>query len=678
MKERLARAFWFLAPVIIATMSAALLAGLVEGAVYLDRFGMIVAGIGFSAPYALLLGFVVILGLRGLWAAWRPGRLVAAMREEPDGIAPRLAAWFAFFLLSAAITGVVAFNFVRWLVRTLSKSNVIGLASALGMVFLGALVVVLSRPVVDVLSAVFRALAGKNRHIAALMRPFALAIGFGVLALALSYISWQVSFVPRLGPLDLGVELYLAVWVPTLVLAYGLTRRFANARHLAIASAALTVACCAVMATAQMYRHDRLPAMLDIWGTESASGLAIDLTYDVETILDEFTAGEMALAARGTDTPRDVLLLTLDTVRADRTPMYGGGASMPGLERLAKSSAIFDWAFSPSNVTRRSIPAIITGLDPVRVRGRVKGWALSIDPRHVLLAERFRAAGYDTAGFFCCESHFGRQRVGTSRGIDHLVFDKPEDQMIKGAVKWLKTRLVRKERRPLFVWIHVYAPHNWFEWRKDENKGKRTLPSLVDSYDAALAKTDRWLKPLTTFLERPAVKRSMVVVVTSDHGEGLDEHGHRFHSSSLYNAQIRVPLLVRLPERLRNERIAQSVSLVDLLPTLLDAAGFDPEVARPGDGKSLMPLIRGDVPSDDEAVVFSHQVRDRSVSQTIDAIIVGRHKLIAAAGRKLELYDVVADPDETRNLAGAQPERVEGMATALRARMKQLSRLSPF
>lgn len=676
MTGRFKRFIKFSAPVVIAAMGAALLAGLVEGITHLSGALAVVASAGFSAPYALLLGVVAGLIARLLWVAWRPHELLAHLAEDPDGVTPRLAGWLTFLLLAVAITGAVAFNFTRWLVHSSDKVNVIGLASALSAVAVGATLVVISRPAVSGLSRPFRWLTRYPR-MSRLMRPGPILATFAALAAISAYISWRISFVPRIGDLDLGIELYLGVWSVTLIIGFALARRVTRRRHLAIASATLAVACIATIATAVSFRMSRPSDMLDIWGTETVSGLAVDLTYDVNDLREEVLSGTVIQTLDAGEAPRDVLLLTIDTLRADQTPMYGGAAKMPRLARLAESSTVFEWAFAPSNVTRRSLPAIITGLDPVRIRGRLKGWALVMDPRHILLAERFRAAGYDTAGFFCCETHFDKERIGTTRGIDHVVLDRNEKRMIKNAAKWLQTkRRPGPERKPVFVWVHVYKPH---DWHKRYKKDKRTRPeqTFEDSYRSSLTETDLWLQPLFAYLERSAVKESMIVAVTSDHGEALGHKGVKFHSSNLFNTQIRVPLLIRLPGQSKGERVEQPVSLIDLFPTLMEAAGYQPVKWPTVDGQSLLPLLGDKVVRDDQAVVLSHQIRDRSVSRRIDTIVTDRHKLIISEGERPMLFDLAADPEEKQDLASQQPERVKRMSATLRAQMKRL-RTSPF
>src|SRR5262249_5380584 len=141
---------------------------------------------------------------------------------------------------------------------------------------------------------------------------------------------------------------------------------------------------------------------------------------------------------------------------------YGGSADMPVLKQLGVRGTVFDWAFSPSNVTRRSIPSMIIGLGPDRVHGRVVGWALRVDPRHVLVAERLRAGGYDTAGFMCCQGFYGNEmRTGLARGLEHLEMEPNGQALARRARAWLDLREKQPVRRPLFLWMHILEPHNW-------------------------------------------------------------------------------------------------------------------------------------------------------------------------------------------------------------------------
>ena len=219
---------------------------------------------------------------------------------------------------------------------------------------------------------------------------------------------------------------------------------------------------------------------------------------------------------------------------------------MPLLRELAARGAVFDWAFAPSNVTRRSIPSMVTGLAPNRVRGRVVGWALRVDPRHVLLAERMRAGGYETAGFVCCYGFWGRDfRTGLQRGLA-APRDRAERHEAReaGARVARRTREAAAQRKPLFLWMHILEPHNWQSAaaRRANDEERRRF------YDRSLDRRRRD--------DRRAARRVRAALA----GARADRDRHRrsrrrrsastatpYHSTDLYNSQIRVPLVIAGP-----------------------------------------------------------------------------------------------------------------------------------
>lgn len=678
----MAAAFWYALPAAVAAMLAALSAGLVEALYYQNGLGPSIASIGFSARYAVAFGLLLILLMRGVLAAWRIDDLAERLVEQPDNVAPRLAAWLVFLLISSCVITTAGFNAVRFLVKQLRYRDVVALASTLAFMGLFAAVFTLSRPTVDLLHRGFRRL-GRRRLGRALMRPRALLIGLGTLLSGLLYLSWRISFVPRIGHLDLGIETFAVVYLPVLVGGFLAVNRWASRTLQALFASVLAISCSLSFAGSMYYRYERPFVMLDIWGTHTVSGRAIDFAYDLEEIRSAFDLSEIAPVPRSDSEPQNVVLITIDTLRADYTPVYGGKAKMPNLKAFAEASTVFEWAFSPSNVTRRSLPAIVTGLSPLKIKGRVKGWGLAMDPRHVLLAERFQAAGYDTAGFFCCSSIFGNHdehRLGTVRGIEHLVIDQDEQKLAQVAAAWLEARIAKRgqgdgaDARPAFMWLHMIRPHGWNE----VYKGDKSLRNNKMRYERALADTDEWLTPVYGILDRSAVKDSTIVAITSDHGEGLGQHGNRFHSSSLFNAQIHVPLIVRIPDTPTSRRIRQPVSLIDIAPTLMDAAGFQPPSLPKMDGISLKPLIRGDIAPNLDAVVLSHQIRDRSVGTRIDAMIAGHYKLIVHDRQKPKLFNLRSDSREKKNLALDKPDLVVRLKVKLDARIRALHAVSPF
>ncbi len=666
--SRVVRAAAFAVPSAAAVFAATVVAGLAEGAAHIDGALMVAAAGGFAAWYAIPFGLAASLALRGLWHAWRPGEIAEQLTEETGG-APRLAAWVAYALIGLCVLSTTVFNTVRLMSGKSDKSTVVALGTALVSVVLAGALVAVVRPCVDALTVAMRAL---DRKLALRPRRI-LAAGGAVIAGALLW-SWKVSIEPRIGHLELGAFLYVTCFVVVAVAVHAAALVPKLRRRFVAATLVVGVAATSMVGSAVYLRHYRPFLMLDLWATVPVGGLAIDLTYDLEEIRLDLNLDEIEPVVRpGADHP-DIVLVTVDTVRADRTPTYGGKAKMAAMSKLGRRGAVFDWAFSPGNVTRRSLPTLATGVAPRRMSGRVAGWALRLDPRHVLLAERLRAGGYQTAGFFCCRSQFGAEhRLGLVRGLEHTVLEWDGAEIVSLAIQYISDHEEAKSDRPLFLWLHLIEPHGWEKRYPSKKYGNK--PKL--RYDKSLAAVDLALAPLLRFVEESSRRERTVLVLTSDHGEGLGDHRHRHHSTSLYNAQIRVPLIFAGPG-IEPRRIRQPVGLVDLVPTLMDLAGFVPMAFPESDGVSLAPLLRGESDGDAEnAVVFADQVKDRSVRKDIRAVIRGRHKLIVGDGSVPLLFDILADPKEKKNLASTKPKVVEQLR-ALLAERAETDAISPF
>jgi arylsulfatase A-like enzyme len=441
-----------------------------------------------------------------------------------------------------------------------------------------------------------------------------------------------------------------------------LWQRFPGGRR--IAGGTVAALALASVVSAMFTWRARPTLTLAIWGERPLAGLAVDQLFDLDAIRSDVPLSEFQPTPIAGAPHPDIILITIDTVRADHTPPYGGHAEMPMLSELAKRGAVFDWAFSPSNVTRRSIPSMIIGLAPDRVRGRVVGWALRVDPRHVLLPERLAAGGYETAGFMCCDGIWGKDmRTGLARGLEHLETEPRENGIALShmARDWLDARERRGDNRPLFLWMHILEPHNWQaatgEPRNEEERRR--------FYDRSLQVSDAMLVTLLgAFAQRPP-ERQPIVIVTADHGEGLGDHGQPYHSTDLYDSQIHVPLVIS-GAGIHAGHIPETVSLTDLTPTVLELAGFAPPTGPSIDGKSFAELATGRRMADPEAgIAFAEMIKDRSNPGGITAVVRGRWKLIDNAS-SAELYDVHVDPDERSNLISIKPGLVEPLRVLLR------------
>lgn len=426
---------------------------------------------------------------------------------------------------------------------------------------------------------------------------------------------------------------------------------------LALAAAPALLACAAA---ARLWQPS---LVLDAWAEATFAAETIEQVHSLPALRSSLVPASATPRPRPGAAHPDVVLITLDTVRADRTPLGGGPAAMPALAALGDRGAVMTRAIAPGNVTRRSLPSLVTGLSPTRVRGKTFGWALRVDPRHVVLAERFAAAGYQTAGFFCCESFWGRDlHLGLDRGLAELTIDRNGNELARKTAEYLRARRLQRSPRPLFLWLHLFDPHHW-------NGGGAFIPGPEQArarYDQALAVADQQLAQVLAELSPQTL-----VAVTADHGEGLGDHGASFHGTNLSQSQIHVPLVLAGPDIVPG-RHAEATGLIDVAPTLLELAGF--EVPTELEGRSLAELLRGRRPSG-EGYAFAAMIRDRSVAEERVALIRGRWKLVRGPNG-LELYDLEADPGEQRNLAGSSPE-LAILRQLLRDRQR-LDERSPF
>lgn len=652
----LGRALTWACPSVGAAAAGALLGAAIEAPLHLSGRWLVLTSAGFAVtglwPLALTISVAARLAAGGWRALLGGGAAGPAARSWAGPVA-------AVALLCAAALAATAWSAVAWAsAHTAFRPTTVAIvvAGAVGVVALA--LAALAPPAARGLHAmaVRRPPWGRQRRRAARAALLLGAVGGAALALG-ALARW----------IDLRAALTIALAPALALAATALMHRLLSRRRAALAASC--VGALALAVTAQAVRLLRPALVLDTWAAPTVASEVIESLHPLEALRARVApAGAKPREVPGATHP-DIVLVTIDTVRADRTPLGGGPAPMPTLTTLGQRGAVMTHAFAPSNVTRRSLPSLATGLSPTRVRGKVFGWALQLDPRHVLLAERFAAAGYRTLGYFCCESFWSRsRRLGLERGISELKVERDGAVLAERAAAALRAaRNEPRGRPPLWMWVHLIEPHQW-------NGGGAYLPPpelARQRYDAALTRADALVGTILSGLEGgpPAL-----VVVTSDHGEGLGDHGAPFHSSDLYDSQLRVPLVIAGPG-IAPARHAEVTGLIDLAPTLLELAGYEvaPEQL---EGRSLAALLRGQRPSqDDGGYAFAAMIRDRSVSEESAALVRGRHKLIVGP-RTVELYDLAADPGELRNLSGSSPQLGE-LRRMLRERAS-LDAASPF
>jgi arylsulfatase A-like enzyme/Flp pilus assembly protein TadD len=360
-----------------------------------------------------------------------------------------------------------------------------------------------------------------------------------------------------------------------------------------------------------------------------------------------------------------VVLVTLDTLRADRLGCYGAtDVATPRMDAIAAAGALAEEASAHVPLTRPSHASILTGLLPTEhgIRDNVSP---AVVPGVPLLAEVLKRDGFATGAFvssvvLAAQSGFDRgfdvygDRFAGAAGDAQFLntVQKKGEETLADALAWLEAQ---KGRR-VFLWVHLYEPHDPYE--PPEPYASRYVGR---PYDGEVAWTDELVGRLDDRLAALAMRDRTALVVTSDHGEGLGEHGEHLHGFFAYQTTLRVPLLVRAPGVAAGTRLRATARLVDVFPTVLELAGLPvPSVS----GRSLAAALRGGA-APPEPVTYAETLVPLLHFGWSDLRVVreGRWKYIQAP--RPELYDLESDPTETRDLAASEPARAAAMRAAL-------------
>ena len=301
-------------------------------------------------------------------------------------------------------------------------------------------------------------------------------------------------------------------------------------------------------------------------------------------------------------TARHLVLVTIDTLRADRVGVYSGVDLTPRLDRIAREGAYAANAMSHVPLTRPSHATILSGLLPweLGVRDNLAPAELPSSP---LLAEILKGAGFHTGAFV--SSIVLDRRGGFGRGFDRYDDDFPKTQgadllstlqkpgadTLRAAMAWLESQRAADR---ICLWLHLYEPHDPYEPPEPYASRYRDRP-----YDGEVAYTDTLVGQLDDALERLGLKSQTLLAVASDHGEGLGEHEETLHGFFVYQTTLAVPLIVRGPGIVGGGRIAANVGLVDVLPTALDLLGVAVPRGFQPSGNSLAAALRGGSGADD-------------------------------------------------------------------------------
>jgi arylsulfatase A-like enzyme/tetratricopeptide (TPR) repeat protein len=367
----------------------------------------------------------------------------------------------------------------------------------------------------------------------------------------------------------------------------------------------------------------------------------------------------------------NLLLVTIDTLRADHVGCYGDAdAQTPVLDGLAARGVRFETAVAHAPITGPSHASILTGLTPLKHGVRNNGGFVL--PKDVpTLAEALTRAGYQTAAFvsgFPLDRRFG---YGRGFGVYDDRFphgsdprrapyvERPADQTTDVALQWLDRR--PSSASPWFMWIHYYDPHSPYEPPAEYGKRFATHP-----YDGEIAFVDAQLGVLLRRLETVGLANRTLVIVTSDHGESLGEHGEATHGIFLYDATLKVPWIMVGPG-VPAGRVSQVVGrLIDVAPTLLDYAGQAIPIGI--EGRSVRPAVEGRAMADEPAYAESLFANLHLHWSPLHAWRTARWKLIDAP--RPELFDLERDGVELHDLSDSEGARVADMRRPLRAALR--------
>ena len=363
---------------------------------------------------------------------------------------------------------------------------------------------------------------------------------------------------------------------------------------------------------------------------------------------------------------RDLLLITVDALRADRLTAYGGDGLTPAADALATDGAVFLRAYSPTPHTSYALTGLLTGRD---ARAALQ-LGRSLDVADTLAAQLGRH-GYHTVAFYPpAVFHVDGERfaglVTDGFGFsERTVFHASAMERVAQAADLLQ-RLPVDQR--LFLWVHLFEPHEPY----DPPAAHRRGDSAEERYDGEVSAADAAVGRLVDILRRERPRT--VVIMTADHGEEHGEHGGYYHGTTLFDEQIRVPLILNAPAIIAPGTVSDPVTLTDVAPTVLALFGVPTATAH--DGRSFAELIADATRSDPSAPprVLDASRRYAFASLADERMVTdGRFKLLCRTEEvRCRLYDLVADPDERSEISGERSDDVRRLRTVLAQNVRRL------
>ena len=369
----------------------------------------------------------------------------------------------------------------------------------------------------------------------------------------------------------------------------------------------------------------------------------------------------------------NILVITVDTTRADVLSANGGPENIaPNLNRLAREGVLFKNCRSHVPLTLPAHITLFTGRTPLAHQVRNNG-RYALPPRETTLAERLQAAGFRTYAVIASYVLLGR--FGVNQGFDEYDdsldsykamnsynSEIPADVVSKRFRDWLS----RHKDEKFFAWVHFYDPHEPYAPPKEFQPEAGGEKDAKKRYLGEVAFMDREIGKILDELKTQGVAENTLIVVVGDHGEAFGEHGENGHVFFCYEPNVRVPLLFHHATRLpRNRTVEDPVGLIDIMPTLLDLCGW--EQGEGLQGRSLVPYLRpkaGNLPPRPFYLESLYGAEENGWAP-LTALVQNGMKFISLP--QMELYDLAADPAESRNLFNEKPAAARQMKDGLSA-----------
>ncbi len=376
--------------------------------------------------------------------------------------------------------------------------------------------------------------------------------------------------------------------------------------------------------------------------------------------------------------PLNIVLVTADTLRADKLGCYGNTRiRTPNIDRMAEEGVLFENATTVVPLTLPAHSSIFTGTYPMYHGVRDNG-GYYLDSKHVTLAESLKEKGYATGAFvaaFVLDSKWGLSQ-GFDRYFDDFDFAKyervsldsvqrPGDEVLTEAIGWMESA----GEGPFFSWIHLYDAHTPYE--PPEPYLSQYGPGPFQRYDGEVAYVDSLVGELMKWLDNRGLAETTAVAFMGDHGESLGQHQETSHSFFIYDATTHVPFILKIPSwKSSRQRVAAQVSVIDLMPTLLDLAGA--QIPGAVQGESLLELATGKV-DDLSSIAYSESYYPRNHYgwSELKSLRDGEFHYIAAP--RPELFDLAKDPLQQNNLAPKRARTVSQYQAKLEEMIERYS-----